>query len=169
MTTITEGSLAFDFPADWMATKYDEWTFYINHFQTICGSAKAVDIVALAPNGCLWLIEIKDYRAGPRQKSIELVEEIALKVRDSLAGLTAARLRANKIEEASAADQASRCNDIKVALHMEQPAKPSRLHPTEDVSKLIQKLKQLLRAVDYHPRVTNLGEGNKYGWTVREI
>lgn len=169
MTTITEGSLAFDFPATWRATKYDEWTFYIKHFQTICGSAKAVDIVAVAPNGCLWLIEIKDYRAGPRQKAIELVEEIALKVRDSLAGLAAARLRANNADEAEAANQASQCNDIKVVLHLEQPAKPSRLHPAEDVSKLLQKLKQLLRAIDFHPRVTNLDDGNKYGWDVREI
>ncbi len=131
MTTITEGVLAFDFLATWRATKYDKWAFYINHFQTVCGSAKAVDIVALAPNGCLWLIEIKDYRAGPRQKAIELVEEIALKVRDTLAGLAAARLRANNTNEADAARRASRCNDIKVVLHLEQPAKPSRLHPTE--------------------------------------
>jgi len=54
------------------------------------GSAKAVDIIAIHANQRLWLIEIKDYRAEARQKAIELAEEFALKVRDTVAGLMAA-------------------------------------------------------------------------------
>ena len=169
MTTITEGSLAFDFPAQWAASKYDAWRFYVYHFQKICGSAKAVDIIAIHANQRLWLIEIKDYRAEPRQKAIELAEEVALKVRDTLAGLMAAQVQANDADEKQTANRAARCADLRIVLHLEQPSKPSRLHPVEDFSKLIQKLKQLLRAIDPHPRVTNLAEGNRFGWDVREV
>lgn len=169
MTTITEGALAFDFPTGWHATKYDEWIFYVHHFQNVCGAAKGVDIVAIHTNGCLWLVEVKDYRAGPRDSALELVEEIAIKVRDTLAGLAAARVRANKEEEKTMAKRALQCNDLKVVLHLEQPAIPTRLHPIEDTSKLLQKLKQLLRAIDYPPRLTNLSEGNRFGWDVREV
>lgn len=169
MTTIIEEALAFDFPAGWRAAKYDKWKFYLNHFQNVCGAAKGVDILAIHPDGCLWMIEVKDYRAGPRQKDLELVEEVVIKVRDSLAGLAAARLRATDESEIEMANRALRCNDMKVVLHLEQQAKPTRLHPVEDVSKLLLKLKQLLRAIDFHPRVTNLGEGNRFGWDVREV
>ena len=169
MTTISEGALAFDFPAGWSATKYDEWRFYLNHFQKVCDGAKGVDFLAITPSQCLWLIEVKDYRAVPREKSLELAQEVAQKVRDSLAGLVAARLRANDEVEAALAERALRCTDMKVVLHLEQPIKPSRLRPIEDNSKLIQKLKQLLRAIDFHPRVTNLGDGNRFGWEVREV
>ena len=78
MTTITEGALAFDFPRAWVASKYDAWNYYVNHFQKVCGSAKAVDIVAIHANQRIWLIEIKNYRAGPRQKLLELAEEIPI-------------------------------------------------------------------------------------------
>ena len=169
MTTITEGALAFDFPAQWVASKYDAWKFYLNQFQSVCGSAKAVDIIAIHVNQRLWLIEIKDYRAEPRQKAIELAEEVALKVRDTLAGLMAAQVQANDDDEKQIAKRSVRCGDLKIVLHLEQPSKPSRLHPVEDFSKLIQKLKQLLRAIDPHPRVTNLADGNRFGWDVREV
>ncbi|HBI42789.1 MAG TPA: hypothetical protein DDY78_08015 [Planctomycetales bacterium] len=169
MTTITEGALAFDFPEGWHAAKYDKWIFYLNHFQNVFGGAKGVDILAINPNRHLWLIEVKDYRARPRQKARQLVEEVAIKVRDSLAGLAAARLRATDSDEVKMANRALSCRDMKVVLHLEQPIKPTRLHPIEDVSKLIQKLKQLLRAIDFHPRVTNRSEGNQFGWEVREV
>src|SRR5438093_641049 len=108
MTTIKEGKLAFDFPAGWHASKYDEWVFYVQHFQNVCGAAKGVDIVAIHSNGCLWLVEVKDYRAGPRDSALELVDEIAIKVRDALAGLVAARVRASKDGETGAAVQGSK-------------------------------------------------------------
>ena len=167
MTTIIEGALSFEFPEGWRILKYDESTFFVNHFQNVCEGAKGVDIVAIAPKDCLWLIEVKDYRAGARQKLIDLAMEIAIKVRDSLAGLAAARLRANVGEELELADQALRCKEMKVVLHMEQHQNPTRLYPVEDVSKLILKLKQLLRAIDYHPRVTSLTEDRRFGWIAR--
>ncbi len=128
-----------------------------------------MDIVAIHANRRLWLIEIKDYRVERRQKALELAEEVAFKARDTLAGLMAAQWQANDGDEAQIAKRAVRCLDLKIVLHLEQPSKPSRLHPVEDVSKLLQKLKQLLRAIDPHPRVTNLAEGNRFGWEVREV
>jgi hypothetical protein len=170
VTTITEGRLAFEFPAGWTVCKYDEWTFFVEHFQKVCDGAKGMDIVAVAPNGCLWLIEIKDYRAGPRDKPMELAVEIAHKVRDTLAGIAAARVRANVEAERSAAERSCRCGDIKVVLHLEQPATPTRTHPIEDASKLRQKLKQLLRGIDPHPKVVSMAEGSeKFRWTVQEV
>jgi hypothetical protein len=168
VTTITEGALAFEFPNQWVASKYDDWIFFGKHFKKLQGT-KAVDIVAIHANQRLWLIEIKDYRAEPRQKAIEFAEEVALKARDTLAGLMAAQLLANDIDEARIANRAVRCIELKVVLHLEQPIKTSRLHPVEDVSLLLQKLKQLLRAIDPHPRVTNLADGNRFGWDVREV
>jgi len=61
-------------------------------------STKAVDVVAVSPAGCLYLIELKDFRTdyaaggvpralafGTRWKDLPL--EVALKVRDTLAGV----------------------------------------------------------------------------------
>ena len=92
MSKIIEGDLTFCFPDDWQVTKFDGWSFYRNQFQQVCGGAKAIDILALAPDYCLWLIEVKDYRQQRRAKTIELTDEIAYKVRDSLAALVAARV-----------------------------------------------------------------------------
>jgi len=169
MKTIEEGSLAFDFPDTWHATKYDDWVYYRTHFQSSFGGTKAVDILALRANHHFYLIEIKDYRIEPRQKDMELAQEVAEKVRDTLAALFAARIVANKDSEKSFAERSVKATKIVVILHLEQPTKPTRLHPIEDTTKLEQKLRQLLRAIDPHPRVTKLTDGNKFGWEVREI
>ena len=94
MISIKEGSLQFDFPDDWQVTKYDEWRFYVKHFQKISESVKAVDIIALSPEKTLWLIEIKDYRNHPRTKLLDIDEEVAVKVKDTLAGLVSAKCNA---------------------------------------------------------------------------
>ncbi len=169
MTTVTEGALAFRFPNQWRVGKYDEWVYYLGHFQNVCRGAKGVDVVAVAPNGCLWLIEIKDYRAGPRDNPLDLADEFAQKVRDTLAGIAAARVRANDAAEKETADRACGCSDIRVVLHLEQPAKGTRLHPIEDVSKLLLKLKQRLRAIDRHPKVVSVAESSGLRWTVTEV
>ncbi|MGE0375532.1 MAG: hypothetical protein AB7Q45_08975, partial [Planctomycetaceae bacterium] len=83
MPTIDEGKLRFTFPDDWEASKFDEWSFYQNQFQSVCGGAKAIDVLAIEPKECFWKIEAKDYRQHPRTKVLDLAEEIATKVRDS--------------------------------------------------------------------------------------
>ena len=68
--------------------KYDETHFYRKHFQH-CAASKCVDLVAFNTdtNEPLWLIEIKDYRAQRRTKTQDLCDELAQKVRDTLANL----------------------------------------------------------------------------------
>ncbi|MFO1416251.1 MAG: hypothetical protein U1F28_03705 [Acinetobacter sp.] len=91
---IIEGQLTFSFTEP-NATKYDEWSFYRNQFNAVCGGTKAVDLLYLEQQN-FWLIEIKDYRQHTRTKTIDLADEIALKVRDTLAGLVAAQVNANE-------------------------------------------------------------------------
>ena len=98
MTILSEGCLQFNFDQSCLAEKYDDWSFYRNQFQSTCGSAKAVDMICLSDD-ISWLIEIKDYRQHKRTKPQDLGDEVALKVRDTLAGLVAAKMKANDSNE----------------------------------------------------------------------
>ena len=150
MTFLTVGLLQFNFPFGWQAEKYDETTHYVHHVQSLANS-KAVDIVALspAPHASIWLIEVKDYRAHPRAKDLDFFEEIACKVRDTLAGLLLARQRpqAGPIHLLSMALNPDA--QVRVAVHLEQTRKPSKLRPAvTDRANHRLKLRQVLRAVD---------------------
>ena len=81
MTVIEEGALQFDFPNGCRASKYDDWFFYRNQFQSIADGSRAVDIVCVERGVC-WLIEIKDCRRHPRTKAIDIADKVAVKVRD---------------------------------------------------------------------------------------
>src|SRR5690554_4434345 len=97
-TTLTEQQLAFTFADGVEPSQYDEWAFYRNQFNAVCGGTKAVDFVCLDGDQ-LWLIEVKDYRRHRRTKLVDLGDEVAAKVRDTLAGLLAASCNANEAEE----------------------------------------------------------------------
>ena len=105
MTVLSEDRLQFTFGPSCRAEKYDEWSFFRNQFQSMCGGAKAVDMVCIS-NNTSWLIEIKDYRRHKRTKPQALGDEIAMKVRDTLAGLLAAKMNANDIAEKDFAKKA---------------------------------------------------------------
>lgn len=167
MTVLTEGRLTFTFPKDSCASKYDEWSFYRNQFDSAFGGAKAVDIVYV-DSRIAWLIEVKDYRANRRTKTIDLGDEIAYKVRDSLAGLVAAQCNANDMQEKDVAKKMLSSKKIRVVLHLEQPTQHSKLFPRAiDPSKILLKLKQLLRSIDAHPLVVDQQNLNsKLNWTV---
>lgn len=175
MKTITEGRLTFDFDDTWTVLKYDDTSYHRNQFQSACGGTKAVDIVAFRPKSCAFLVEAKDYcrpasdyRDHPRTKIADLPQEVAEKVRDSLAGLAAARLRANDGVERQVAADFFRCGDMRVVLHLEQPSKHAKLYPrgAVDLADVEQKLKQLLHAVDPHPRVVDRTSTGNLPWTV---
>ncbi len=151
MTTLSEGNLQFIFNGTAQASKYDDWSFYRNQFQRVCGSSKAVDMICIE-NDTTWLIEIKDYRQHRRTKPIDLGKEVAIKVRDTLAGLVAARCNANDADEKAFANKALRNHRLKVVLHLEQPKMHSKLFPRViDPASVKQKLKRLLKAIDSHP------------------
>lgn len=155
-SVIKEGALTFTFPADSMASKYDDWSHYRNQFQSVCGSSKAVDIV-LAEDGVAWLIEVKDFRQHARTKAIELPEEIAIKVRDTVAGLVSAKCAANDADEKRCARALVHADTIRVVCHLEQPAKHSKLRPRAiEPDKLLLKLRTLIKAIDPHPSVVDM-------------
>lgn len=178
MKTITEGAITYEIPVEWKSTKLDEWAFFKNRFQKLgsglrlpchrCGAElvcnqcktrkslgmKAVDFVLIDPRDGLWLIELKDYRRHRRLKSIDIADEVALKVRDSLAILLAASFRADQEFEREFADNAVRCSEIRIVLHLEQPERDSKLYPKSvDLANFQIRAKQLLHAIDPHPNV----------------
>jgi hypothetical protein len=182
MPSITEGRLTFGFPNGWQASKLDNWSFYRNQFQRIgaarlpcskCGSpcavgSKAVDIVAIDTGRCCWIIEVKDYRQHSRTKAIDLADEIALKVRDTLAALVAASTNGNDADEKKRAVAALRCRRLRIVLHLEQPAIHSKLFPRAIApAHVLQRLKQLVKAIDPHPLVVESAGVQKVPWSVR--
>lgn len=169
MTTLQEGRLEFRFPDDWQATAYDKWPFYQNRFKDCCCGNKAVDILALAPNQILWLIEVKDYRQHRRTKDISLWDEIAIKARDTLAGLVAARFADGQAHQNDAARSLA-ASKIRVILHLEQSVKHSKLFPrTFDPEIVRLKLRLLLKPIDAHPRVVELNDMAGVPWTAASI
>ena len=88
MTTLCEGDVEFEFHEGSEASHYDNWAFYRNQFRRLAGGSKAVNLLCIK-DGYSWLVEVKDYRHHPRTKPSELHEEVATKVRDTLAGLAA--------------------------------------------------------------------------------
>ncbi|EGV28123.1 hypothetical protein ThidrDRAFT_4086 [Thiorhodococcus drewsii AZ1] len=154
MAEIQEGSLLFTFDAATSASKYDDWSFYRNQFQNACfRNNKAVDILCKSDR-VTWLIEIKDYRQHARTKSVDLADEIAIKVRDSLAGILAAKTQANDSEEKDFARKLVLSKQFRVVCHIEQPAKSSRLRPRAiEPDDLKDTLRRLIKAIDPHPIV----------------
>lgn len=152
---IQEGQLTFTFPRGSMSSKYDEWAHYRNQFNSAFGGTKAVDIVYVDGH-ISWLIELKDYRQYNRTKTIDIADEVAAKVRDTLVGLVSARLNATDLDEQRMATRLLRSTAIRVVLHLEQPQKKTRLRPTAiDPAAVLLKLKGLVRSIDAHPYVVD--------------
>ncbi|MBF0495329.1 MAG: hypothetical protein HQK58_01950 [Deltaproteobacteria bacterium] len=145
-----------------------EMNFVFNEpVQSVCGGAKAVDILAFAPDSCIWLIEVKDYREHPRTKPGALALEVAKKVRDSLAAIFSARMNADDPDEKEQAGVALESRSIRVVLHLEQPARHSKLFPRAiDPANVQQELTQLIKAIDAHPKVLEQGRLQGSAWTV---
>lgn len=157
----TEGGLTFHFDAGVEAGQYDGWRFFTGGFQNTCGGAKAVDFVARWDK-TTYLIEVKDYRQHPRTKPSELPDEVAAKVRDSLAGLVAAGAGGNSAygtiepEERRLAHFCVSARRLRVVLHLEQPTHGRKGHRRLNPSNLKLGLKQRLRFIDAQPRVEHM-------------
>jgi hypothetical protein len=158
----------FDFPAGWSLLKYDDCTFYREHFNSLAHS-KALDLLALSPAPSeLWMIEIKDYRRARRTKPGNLFTEVARKARDTLAGLAVARMNANDALSKGFAAEAMRAGRVRVVFLLEQPEKPSKVFPhVVNPATARTELKRALRAIDPHPVFGNAGALTaKTAWTV---
>ena len=130
MTELDVDGRAFSFPADVEATKYDDWDFYRRRFQGL--GTSAVDIVAVSRDGTLYLVEVKDYtyREGGR-RPLDLIRDVVVKYRDTLAGLAAARFHAEG-DEQRIAQAALRAVRLRIVLHVELPETSDRLSPSKD-------------------------------------
>lgn len=169
-----EGRLTFEFPDDWQICRPQETSFYRRHFQSFCGGCAEMDLVSYDPNQLiLWLIEIKDYSVFPRTKLADLADEVAEKTRDILAMLLVAGVRDNavshpwRLQVGEFWSRARGLTNIRVVLHCELPASPSKLFPgVKDAANLQTKLRQKLRVADPHALFTNSAIAHALPWTV---
>lgn len=172
MKRLTEDKLAHDFPDAWSVTKYDDWAFYRNQFQNCCGGNKAMDFLGYDPTErTLWMVELKDYRQFSRTKDDKtpLWDEVALKARDTLAGIFAASAKPGS-EDSVFADAAMKACKLRIILHLEQPARHSALFPRAyDPASIQQKLKQIVKPIDPHPRVIELNRMDPVPWSAVSI
>jgi len=122
------------------------------------------------PERTLWLVELKDYRLGQRGKDkIPLWDEIAIKARDTLAGLFAAKVEAGHHDHVFA-EQSVTATKLRVVLHLEQPATHTKLFPrVYDRADVQQKIKQLVKPIDAHPRVVELNNMAHVPWAAVSI
>jgi hypothetical protein len=158
--------LKFAFPADWQVTKYDEWVFYRTRFSKMWEPIKALDVLAVDPGNTVWFIEVKDYRRQRRTKPLDIADEVAHKVFDTLAAMLPAKSNANDLLEQEFAKVISKASRIRIIIHLEQPAQTSKLFPRAiDPADVQQKLRKLLKPIDAHPLVTERGMRD-VAWTV---
>jgi hypothetical protein len=166
MPRVVEGSITFDFPNGFVVQKLDDTTFYKKLFQSFAQGSKAVDFLAFDPNKSeVWFLEVKDYRAHRRIKTIDLFDEIAQKVLSSLACLLAMRANAVIPAEQNFAEFATKNLQLKVVLHLEQPVKPSKLFPqVVDPKNLRDKLRQKIRPIDNKAEFSSIAFRRNVPW-----
>lgn len=162
-TNVQVEKLRFTFPAGWQASKYDNWSFYRNQFSRQCNGIQAVDLLAKDSKGTVYLIEVKDYRHPDTEKPSQLAPAIANKVFMTLAAMLPAKLNSDDDAERKMAGAVLTCKKLRVVAHIELP----RAHqPVVNPADLKQKLAQLLRAVDAHPKVVSKNNMSGLGWVV---
>lgn len=159
--------LNFDFPDNWQISKYDDWSFYRNQFIRIRDGIKSLDLLAIDQDKTTWLIEVKDYRLHPRTKPSDLGAEVAHKVFDTLAAIIPAKIHATDPDEKQLARAVSASRKLRVVLHLEQPAKHSKLRPRAiNPADVQQKIRQLLKPVDAHSLVVDMMSMRGLEWDV---
>ena len=162
-TTLQVETLTFKFPAGWCTSKYDDWSFYRQQFSRQSNGIQAVDVLAREPNDTAYLIEVKDYRHPDTEKPSQLPQAIANKVLMTLAAILPAKLNANDPSERAMAKAVLTCHKLRVVAHIELARAH---HPAVALADLKQKLAQLLRAVDAHPKVVSRNHMPSLGWAV---
>ncbi len=164
--TIQEGNLSFSFKCE--AIKFDDTSYYRDHFIKIQNGIGAVDILAV-DNNVGYLIEIKDY-THPNTKKLELVdliEAIVNKVISTLSAILPMKNNANNQAEKDIANSFSNTNEIKVFLHVELSPPTSKIkQSTWNLPNIQMKLKNRLKPIDAHPKVVSKEYPNHSPWTV---
>lgn len=157
MCEINVDGIIFEFPAGWQVSKFDDWQYYRRHFARMADGIKGIDLLALFPRKKeIWLIEVKDFRRGRREKELSLDKEIFLKVMDTLAALLPAATNATSDSEKNFAVLSMKARKIHIVFHGEQSMHPSRLFPyAYTKADLLKKLRKMFRAIDPHPYIAD--------------
>jgi len=126
-----------------------------------------LDLLAVSPDGVAWLIEAKDYRMHRREKFSDLAEEVSQKIFDTLAAILPAKVNGDVAEETSVSTKVANAVNLRVVLHLEQPAKPSKMNPrTINLANIQLKLRKHLKPIDAHPRVVDMTDMRGLQWAV---
>lgn len=165
---LTEGDLTFSFPDDCDVQKYDDWPVYKNRLQGAFGSLKAVDFICYQ-NKEAWFIEIKDYRSHDRQKTMDLIEEISWKIRDTVVGLVAISQTAPDQADKKFAKKILSAKKMHIIFHLEEKISQRRLAtPGRDRQIKLKKLKGFVSSIDAQPKIVNKENiGANIPWSVK--
>jgi hypothetical protein len=167
---VQEGSLVLSFEDGARVEKYDESGYFTDRFSHTAGGSKGVDAVCLARGTC-WLIEIKEVRRSLWEdhdlKVKDAIRRAAVQVRDTLAGLTAARLSAEGEERRFAASAVSAAV-CRVVVHLDQrDTRQSRLRPTAiSLASVQSKLRKtdFVGAIDPRALAVDTGDQRDLPW-----
>jgi hypothetical protein len=175
MPTLRVDGFVFLFEPTIAAQRYDKWRHYITAWNA-AGGRKAVDVVAVEVSGfriITWLIEAKDFRIitnPPKPSNIGgLAQSVADKARDTLSGLADAAVNAASPSEKSHAAQAIVATSVRIVLHLEpHVGAHTALFPAGFPASVLQRLRQLVRAIDPDPLVLSIANTAAAGvpWTV---
>lgn len=175
MLTLQVDSFQFTFAPTVAAQCYDQWQHYTAVWNAT-GGQKGMDVVAVEIASApvtTWLIEAKDFRVitdPPKPSHIGgLAQTVADKATHTLAGLADAAVNAVVASEKDHATSALAALAKRVVLHLEPHAGPySALFPAGFPASVLQKLKQLVKAIDPNPLVLNIANTPASGvpWTV---
>ncbi len=165
----------FTFGDRWdLAFKYDDASFYRNGPERLKGNldgvtqgTRAVDVVALHATAGLLLLEAKDFRGyrianKKRITNREIAVEIALKVRDTVAGLIGAA-RQNVLEFDAAAIKAAfnRGKDLVIVLWLEDDTSKDARVWKQQLDLITQDMKSKLSWLDAKFYVLSLSVPNR--------
>lgn len=176
MPNLQVDSFQYTFLPTIAAQCYDTWQHYTAVWMNVAGGQKGMDVVAVesaAVPTTTWLIEAKDFRVitnPPKPSNIGgLAQAVADKTSDTLAGLEDATSNARVASEKSHATSALAAPAKRVVLHLEPHTGPhSTLFPAGFPASVLQRLRQLVRAIDQNPLVLNISNTPASGvpWTV---
>jgi hypothetical protein len=174
----------FEFSDAWtLAFKYDDSRFYREGPERLKGdvdgvsqSTRAVDVVAIHRKMGILLLEAKDFRGHriankKRLTSGEIVVEVALKVRDTIAGLVGAdRKSVNEFDAVALSKALGPAKDVTVVLWIEDYDQVTPERAKQQMDTLNQSLKKKLAWLGVKTFVLSSKASNRIpGLTVTDL
>jgi hypothetical protein len=154
---VKEGDLELTFDEDtWVVVKWDDHPAF-QHGLRLHSGTKATDVAGVLWNGAPWFFELKDFRGTRIENKARfdgpLAEEVAEKIRDTIAGVLWAVEREHEDDSVRRVAKATlgRTGRLTVVLWVEDDT-----GPTAAVASVLQQaIKQRLRFANAHVLVTS--------------